>query len=156
MNGSQIKQAAIQKAKSVAAGASNGNASKKRKKDLKPIITTEGNQESEGVVSAGYVYLPSMYALSMRMASVCHCILSIYQLRHTMRKVLTFCSLHFFPNPLTLRHAVLVQAIDPLPPHPPKETPLKQLQTKKIRKIIAREVITQSRSENCSRMANTQ
>jgi len=55
MNGSQIKQAAIQKAKSVAAGASNGNATKKRKKDLKPIITTEGNQESEGVVSAGYV-----------------------------------------------------------------------------------------------------
>lgn len=44
---------AIQKAKSVAASASNGNASKKRKKDLKPIITTEGNQDSEEVVSAG-------------------------------------------------------------------------------------------------------
>lgn len=44
MNGSHIKQAAIQKAKQVA-NASNGNANKKRKKELKPIITTEGQQE---------------------------------------------------------------------------------------------------------------
>jgi hypothetical protein len=41
MNGSQIKQAAIQKAKQVA-NVSNGNANKKRKKELKPIITTDG------------------------------------------------------------------------------------------------------------------
>jgi serine/threonine-protein kinase SRPK3 len=46
MNGSHIKQAAIQKAKQVA-NASNGNANKKRKKDLKPIITTEGQQDAE-------------------------------------------------------------------------------------------------------------
>ena len=44
MNGSHIKQAAIQKAKQVA-NASNGNANKKRKKELKPIITTEGQTE---------------------------------------------------------------------------------------------------------------
>lgn len=49
MNGSQIKQAAIQKAKQVAstASASNGNSNKKRKKELKPIITTEGHQDAE-------------------------------------------------------------------------------------------------------------
>jgi serine/threonine-protein kinase SRPK3 len=47
MNGSHIKQAAIQKAKQVA-NASNGNANKKRKKELKPIITTEGQQDAEG------------------------------------------------------------------------------------------------------------
>jgi hypothetical protein len=47
MNGSHIKQAAIQKAKQVAT-VSNGNASKKRKKELKPIITTEGPQDGEG------------------------------------------------------------------------------------------------------------
>lgn len=47
MNGSHIKQAAIQKAKQVA-NAPNGNASKKRKKDLKPIITTDGQQDTEG------------------------------------------------------------------------------------------------------------
>jgi serine/threonine-protein kinase SRPK3 len=41
MNGSHIKQAAIQKAKQVAS-AGNGNANKKRKKELKPIITTDG------------------------------------------------------------------------------------------------------------------
>jgi hypothetical protein len=48
MNGSQIKQAAIQKAKQVAsASTSNGNSNKKRKKELKPIITTEGHQDAE-------------------------------------------------------------------------------------------------------------
>ncbi|KAG0645119.1 Dis1-suppressing kinase [Hyphodiscus hymeniophilus] len=48
MNGSQIKQAAIQKAKQVTNTASNGNANKKRKKELKPIITTEQQQDAEG------------------------------------------------------------------------------------------------------------
>jgi len=50
MNGSQIKQAAIQKAKQVASAAntSNGNAAKKRKKDLKPIITTDSGHDAEG------------------------------------------------------------------------------------------------------------
>jgi serine/threonine-protein kinase SRPK3 len=43
--GAQIKQAAINKAKQVA-GASNGNSNKKRKKELKPIITTEGQGAS--------------------------------------------------------------------------------------------------------------
>ena len=43
MNGSHLKQAAIQKAKQVAS-AGNGNANKKRKKELKPIITTDGPQ----------------------------------------------------------------------------------------------------------------
>jgi hypothetical protein len=47
MNGSQIKQAAIQKAKQVTANVSNGGATKKRKKELKPIITTEGQQDAE-------------------------------------------------------------------------------------------------------------
>lgn len=43
MNGSDIKKAAINKAKQVAnAAASNGNSGKKRRKqELKPIITTE-------------------------------------------------------------------------------------------------------------------
>jgi len=55
MNGSQIKAAAIQKAKQVANTASNGNANKKRKKELKPIITTEGQQDAEGADMAGSV-----------------------------------------------------------------------------------------------------
>jgi len=48
MNGSHIKAAAIQKAKQVANAGSNGNANKKRKKELKPIITTEGQQDADG------------------------------------------------------------------------------------------------------------
>ncbi|RFU28577.1 hypothetical protein B7463_g7756, partial [Scytalidium lignicola] len=48
MNGAHIKQAAIQKAKQVA-NVSNGNANKKRKKDLKPIITTDEPQDAESV-----------------------------------------------------------------------------------------------------------
>jgi serine/threonine-protein kinase SRPK3 len=52
MNGSHIKQAAIQKAKQVANSASNGNANKKRKKELKPIITTEGQQQHDAESAA--------------------------------------------------------------------------------------------------------
>jgi hypothetical protein len=52
MNGSQIKAAAIQKAKQVANNASNGNANKKRKKELKPIITTESQQQLQQDASA--------------------------------------------------------------------------------------------------------
>jgi hypothetical protein len=70
MNGPQIKAAAIQKAKQVSSTGSNGNgnASKKRKKDLKPIITTDGQQDAEGsdmsgpssnqAHTAGSVFLP--------------------------------------------------------------------------------------------------
>ncbi|KAK3171791.1 hypothetical protein OEA41_003875 [Lepraria neglecta] len=52
MNGSDIKKAAISKAKQVASAANNaanGNGNKKRRKggDLKPIITTEGQQAAE-------------------------------------------------------------------------------------------------------------
>lgn len=52
MNGSDIKKAAINKAKQVASAANNaanGNAGKKRRKgqDLKPIITTEGQQSAD-------------------------------------------------------------------------------------------------------------
>ena len=47
MNGSQVTQAAIQKAKQVA-NTSNGNASKKRKKEWNPIITTDGAHDPEG------------------------------------------------------------------------------------------------------------
>lgn len=46
MNGSHIKQAAINKAKQVA-NVGNGNTNKKRKKELKPIITTEGQQQQQ-------------------------------------------------------------------------------------------------------------
>lgn len=51
MNGSDIKKAAINKAKQVASAANNatnGNGGKKRRKgqDLKPIITTESQQQS--------------------------------------------------------------------------------------------------------------
>ena len=47
MNGTQVTQSAIQKAKQVA-NSSNGTASKKRKKELKPIITTDGAHDPEG------------------------------------------------------------------------------------------------------------
>lgn len=52
MNGSDIKKAAISKAKQVASAANNaanGNGNKKRRKggDLKPIITTEDQQVAE-------------------------------------------------------------------------------------------------------------
>jgi len=50
MNGSHIKQAAIQKAKQVAGTASNGATSKKRKKDLKPIITTDGTPDDQSTM----------------------------------------------------------------------------------------------------------
>tara|TARA_R110002060_G_scaffold12277_7_gene17600 strand:+ start:421 stop:615 length:195 start_codon:yes stop_codon:yes gene_type:complete len=51
MNGSSIKEAAIKKAKSVANSANGGGnqLNKKRKKELKPIITTEAQQhDAEG------------------------------------------------------------------------------------------------------------
>lgn len=52
MNGNDIKKAAINKAKQVASAANNatnGNGGKKRRKgqDLKPIITTEGQQGTD-------------------------------------------------------------------------------------------------------------
>ncbi|KAI9848601.1 MAG: serine/threonine protein kinase, CMGC group [Sclerophora amabilis] len=51
MNGDTIKKAAINKAKQVA-GAANGNGGKKRRKDLKPIITTE-NQQAQDANATG-------------------------------------------------------------------------------------------------------
>jgi serine/threonine-protein kinase SRPK3 len=49
MNGSDgIKKAAIDKAKKVAGAASNGQGGKKRKTDLKPIITTEQQAAAQG------------------------------------------------------------------------------------------------------------
>ena len=52
MNGSEIKKAAINKAKQVANAANNatnGNGGKKRRKgqDLKPIITTEASKSAD-------------------------------------------------------------------------------------------------------------
>ena len=52
MNGGDIKKAALNKAKQVASAANNaanGNGGKKRRKggDLKPIITTEGQQSGD-------------------------------------------------------------------------------------------------------------
>lgn len=76
MNGSDIKKAAINKAKQVAqaAQAANGNGGKKRRKgqDLKPIITTEqakGSQDNSPASSGayGYGYEPST---SFRIAHV--------------------------------------------------------------------------------------
>jgi serine/threonine-protein kinase SRPK3 len=67
MNGTDMKKAAINKAKSVAQAASSSNGSKKRRKgqDLKPIITTEkagsqkaspgGSGGSTGSFHSGYV-----------------------------------------------------------------------------------------------------
>ncbi|KAI9805589.1 MAG: hypothetical protein M1825_000840 [Sarcosagium campestre] len=54
MNGDAFKKAAISKAKAVA-GAANGNGGKKRRKgqDLKPIITTEGQQAQEASEFSG-------------------------------------------------------------------------------------------------------
>lgn len=57
MNGSDIKKAAINKAKAVANAANNatnGNGGKKRRKgqDLKPIITTEGPQSADASPSS--------------------------------------------------------------------------------------------------------
>ena len=54
MNGSDIKKAAISKAKqavSAANNAANGNGGKKRRKggDLKPIITTEDQQNANAI-----------------------------------------------------------------------------------------------------------
>ena len=57
MNGTDIKKAAINKAKQVANAANNaanGNGQKKRRKgtDLKPIITTESQQSAEASPSS--------------------------------------------------------------------------------------------------------
>jgi serine/threonine-protein kinase SRPK3 len=54
MNGTDIKKAAINKAKQVAQAA-NGNGGKKRRKgqDLKPIITTEQQGSSQNASSPG-------------------------------------------------------------------------------------------------------
>ncbi|PQE05632.1 cmgc srpk kinase protein [Rutstroemia sp. NJR-2017a BBW] len=52
MNGAQIKNAAIAKAKQqIANAASNGNAKKRKKDSLKPIITTEQDGESSQMAS---------------------------------------------------------------------------------------------------------
>ena len=56
MNGGDIKKAAINKAKQVATAANNaanGNGGKKRRKgqDLKPIITTEDQQNADAGLS---------------------------------------------------------------------------------------------------------
>lgn len=53
MNGSELKNAAINKAKGLAQAASNGNGGKKRRKgqDLKPIITTEGQHGAHNSAS---------------------------------------------------------------------------------------------------------
>jgi serine/threonine-protein kinase SRPK3 len=53
MNGEGIKKAAMNKVKQ-AANAANGNGGKKRRKgtDLKPIITTEGQQAQEAGAGA--------------------------------------------------------------------------------------------------------
>jgi hypothetical protein len=57
MNGTDMKKAAINKAKSVAQAASSNNGNKKRRKgqDLKPIITTEkeGSQNASPAGSTG-------------------------------------------------------------------------------------------------------
>lgn len=56
MNGTDIKKAAINKAKQVAhvAHVANGNTQKKRRKgqDLKPIITSEQQKSQEGSPSS--------------------------------------------------------------------------------------------------------
>ena len=60
MNGSDIKKAAINKAKQVASAANNaanGNGGKKRRKgqDLKPIITTEGQQSADASPQSAHI-----------------------------------------------------------------------------------------------------
>lgn len=59
MNGTDIKKAAINKAKQVAQAA-NGSGGKKRRKgqDLKPIITTEkqGSQDASPTTTAAFHY----------------------------------------------------------------------------------------------------
>jgi hypothetical protein len=75
--GQQIKAAAIAKAKSAvnsATNGSNGSASKKRRgnNQLKPIITTENQQNDENASSTmgsnsantGYAHLPRLLCLS--------------------------------------------------------------------------------------------
>jgi hypothetical protein len=68
MNGTDIKKAAINKAKQVAQAA-NGNGGKKRRKgqDLKPIITTEQQQGSQNAspASTGSFHYKYVSALSL-------------------------------------------------------------------------------------------
>lgn len=70
MNGGDIKKAAINKAKQVATAANNaanGNGGKKRRKgtDLKPIITTEGAQNTEGSPSTTPGNLRSVLSVTL-------------------------------------------------------------------------------------------
>jgi serine/threonine-protein kinase SRPK3 len=72
MNGTDIKKAAINKAKQVAQAA-NGNGGKKRRKggDLKPIITTEQRKSQEAspassTHSFNHRYLTHRCACSLR------------------------------------------------------------------------------------------
>ena len=55
MNGTDMKKAAINKAKQVAAQAANTNGGKKRRKgqDLKPIITSEGQSGAQNQSPSG-------------------------------------------------------------------------------------------------------
>jgi serine/threonine-protein kinase SRPK3 len=65
MNGTDMKKAAINKAKSVAQAASSNNGNKKRRKgqDLKPIITTEkeGSQNASPAGSTGSFHYKYVY-----------------------------------------------------------------------------------------------
>ena len=56
MNGADIKKAALNKAKQVA-NAANGNGQKKRRKDLKPIITTESQKSGESSPNSASSYV---------------------------------------------------------------------------------------------------
>jgi serine/threonine-protein kinase SRPK3 len=53
MNGSDIKKAAINKAKQVAQAANGNGGKKRRKNDLKPIITTTTEQHQDGSPASG-------------------------------------------------------------------------------------------------------
>lgn len=146
MNGSDIKKAAINKAKQVAqaAQAANGNGGKKRRKgqDLKPIITTEqakGGQDNNTATSGAYGY-GCMHEAAFSQCAGFFSSLFVLTLAGTVLKTMRR-QLRARIKPLTR-----TSSIGHHPPQHLLETKLPRTpQTRRILRITAKGVIIQSR-----------
>jgi hypothetical protein len=124
MNGTDIKKAAINKAKQVAQAA-NGSGGKKRRKgqDLKPIITTE-EQASQNASPAStgsfhYKYVLRISPSTPTHNSPPHCACCTLARITTLIAVYTHGSrTHSPPTPVLTRNP----AVSKVPPHPSTST----------------------------------
>jgi hypothetical protein len=123
MNGTDIKKAAINKAKQVAQAA-NGSGGKKRRKgqDLKPIITTE-EQASQNASPASTGSFHYKYVLRISPSTPTHFTAPLRLLCCCAHHrpdccVYTAAALTFLPTPVLTRNP----AVSKVPPHPSTST----------------------------------